>query len=116
MTTVPPDGSESLDTSEALTSPDTEAFCPGATFKGGQTEVRYRGVPIGEVSAVDLSDGAEYVVVRARLRRSAGPIARDGSVFWIVRPEVGPTSISGLRTVFTGPYIQVLPGTGRFQS
>ena len=91
----------------------TIKFKDGDGVKGGQTEVRYRGVPIGEVSAVDLSDGAEYVVVRARLRRSAGPIARDGSVFWIVRPEVGPTSISGLRTVFTGPYIQVLPGTGR---
>ena len=51
-------------------------------------------------------------MVQARLRRSAASIARDGSVFWIVRPEVGPASISGLRTVFAGPYIQALPGTG----
>ena len=91
----------------------TITFKDGDGVKGGQTEVRYRGVPIGEVTAVDLSDGAEHVVVQARLRRSAASITRDGSVFWIVRPEVGPASISGLRTVFTGPYIQVLPGTGR---
>ena len=87
----------------------TITFKDGDGVKGGQTEVRYRGVPIGEVTAVDLSDGAEHVVVQARLRRSAASITRDGSVFWIVRPEVGPASISGLRTVFTGPYIQVLP-------
>jgi len=87
----------------------TITFKDGDGVKAGQTEVRYRGVPIGEVTAVDLSDGAEHVVVQARLRRSAASITRDGSVFWIVRPEVGPASISGLRTVFTGPYIQVLP-------
>ena len=91
----------------------TITFKDGDGVKAGQTEVRYRGVPIGEVTAVDLSDRAEHVVVQARLRRSAASIASEGSVFWIVRPEVGPASISGLRTVFTGPYIQVLPGTGK---
>jgi paraquat-inducible protein B len=91
----------------------TIAFKDGDGIKAGQTEIRYRGVPIGEVSAIELSDDQEHVLVKARLRRSATSIARDGSLFWIVRPEVGPSSITGLTTVFTGPYIQVLPGTGK---
>jgi len=44
--------------------------------------------------------------VQARLRRSARVDRQKRLVFWIVRPEVGPASISGLRTVFTGPYIR----------
>jgi paraquat-inducible protein B len=91
----------------------TIRFKDGSGVKAGQTEIRYRGVPIGEVKAIDLGRDEQDVVVTARLRRSAAPIAREGSVFWIVRPEVAFGSISGLSTVITGPFIQVLPGTGK---
>lgn len=80
--------------------------------KASQTEVRYRGVPIGEATGIELSADHQYVVVRARLRRWAFSIAKADSLFWIVRPEVGIRSISGLSTVITGPFIQVYPGTG----
>ena len=88
-------------------------FKDGSGVKPAQTEIRYRGVPIGQVQAIDLSTDGEAVVVTARLRRSAAMIAREGSAFWIVRPEVGPGTITGLSTVLTGPYIQVLPGPGK---
>jgi paraquat-inducible protein B len=78
----------------------------------GQTPIKYRGVPVGEVTAVRLSKDLRHAEVRARLQRSAAPIARDGSIFWIVRPEVGLGNITGLQTVLTGPEIQVLPGSG----
>ncbi len=78
----------------------------------GQTPIKYRGVPIGEVTAVELSKDLKHARVKARLRRSASPIAREGSLFWIVRPEVGFGNIAGLQTVLTGPEIQVLPGSG----
>ena len=94
----------------------TIAFTDGDGVKVGQTEIRYRGVPIGEVREIDLSSDHSHVVVGARLRRSAAAVARDGSVFWIVRPQVGPASITGLGTVLTGPYIQVRPGTGKTQT
>ncbi len=82
----------------------------------GQTPIKYRGVPIGEVTAVELSKDLKYARVKARLQRSAAPIAREGSVFWIVRPEVGIGNITGLQTVLTGPEIQALPGSGEPKS
>lgn len=94
----------------------TIAFTDGAGVKVGQTEIRYRGVPIGEVRGIDLSPDLSHVVVTAQLRHSAAAVAREGSVFWIVRPQVGPVSISGLSTVLTGPYIEVLPGRGQTQT
>jgi paraquat-inducible protein B len=90
----------------------TITFKDGWGVKPGQTEIRYRGVRLGEVMALELSPDQESVVVTARLR-GGDEIAREGSVFWIVRPEVGLGSVSGLSTVITGPYIQVLPGKGK---
>src|SRR5262245_3025799 len=70
-------------------------FKDGTGVKPGQTEIRYRGVPVGEVATVELSKDEQHVVVKARLRRSASSLARDGAMFWIVRPEVGIGTISG---------------------
>lgn len=94
----------------------TIKFKDGSGLKTGQTPIKYRGVPIGEVAAVELSEDQQHVLVKARLRRSALSIAREGSVFWIVRPEVGIANITGLGTVITGPHIEVLPGTGEAKS
>jgi paraquat-inducible protein B len=86
----------------------TIAFRDGAGLRVGQTPVKFRGVQVG----VELSPDLQRVLVRARLRVSAAAIAREGATFWIVRPELGVTNISGLGTVLTGPEIQALPGTG----
>ncbi len=95
----------------------TIRFKDGSGVKIGQTPIKYRGVPIGEVKAVELSEDQRHVLVKARLRRSAASIAREGSVFWIVRPEVGiGGNITGLGTVISGPEIDVLPGTGKAKS
>lgn len=94
----------------------TIRFKDGNGLKTGQTPIKYRGVQIGEVTAVELSPDQQGVVVRARLQRSAASVAKEGAVFWIVRPEVGIGNITGLDTVITGPEVDVLPGTGKEQS
>lgn len=94
----------------------TIKFSDGSGVKAGQTEIRYRGVPVGDVTGIELAEDQVLVVVTARLRRSGAPVARDGSLFWIVRPEVGIETIRGLATVITGPYIEVFPGTGEAKS
>ena len=94
----------------------TISFKDGSGLRAGQTPIKYRGVQIGDVIAVELSQDHQAVLVKAHLQRSAASIAREGAVFWIVRPEVGIGSITGLGTVITGPEVDVLPGTGKAQS
>jgi len=69
-------------------------------------------VTIAQVLAIELTEDLEHVRVTARLPRGPVSIAREGSVFWIVRPELGFGNISGLGTVISGPHIEVLPGKG----
>ena len=87
-------------------------FRDATGLKPGQSEIRYRGVMVGELTALELTPDRAYVLLTARLRREADDIARTGSVFWVVRPEVGIETVRGLTTVITGPYIEVLPGSG----
>ena len=88
------------------------AFTDGGGLRVGQTQVKYRGVSIGEVIGVRLSQDQQKALVRIRLAKSAEGVARDGAQFWIVRPQFGFGNVTGLGTVLSGPEIQVIPGKG----
>jgi paraquat-inducible protein B len=91
------------------------SFSDGGGLRVGLSPLKYRGVVIGEVTGIELSEDQKAVLVRARLQRSAAAIAREGARFWIVRPQVGFGNITGLNTVLTGPEIHALPGEGERQ-
>ncbi len=74
--------------------------------------VRYRGVEVGEITSLQLANNSSNVAVRVKLQYSATDLARQGSLFWIVRPELKLGAISGLRTIVSGNYVTVQPGNG----
>ena len=74
--------------------------------------LEYRGATIGEVGILKLTKDRQRVAVKVQLDASAANIARQGSVFWIVRPEVKLGALSGLQTIVSGNYITVEPGNG----
>jgi paraquat-inducible protein B len=78
----------------------------------GNTPVRFRGAQVGQVKTLHLAPDQKAVAVKVRLIGSAKSLARAGSVFWIVRPEVKLGGISGLRTIISGEYVTVEPGSG----
>lgn len=72
--------------------------------------VRFRGIDVGTVEQVQLNRQLSGVDVTVNLKPFAEPIAREGSRFWIVRPELSLSQISGLETAVGHKYIGVLPG------
>jgi paraquat-inducible protein B len=75
-----------------------------------KTEVRCRSVRVGFVKEVTLAEDLKSVVVRLELNPDSGRLLRDGAHFWVVRPRVSTTDISGLGTLITGAYIELDPG------
>ena len=71
--------------------------------------VRYRGIEVGTVESVSLDDSLEGVEVEVLLKPSASELAAKGTRFWIVRPELSLTRISGLETAIGHKYIGVSP-------
>ena len=72
--------------------------------------VRYRGIDVGIVESVRLNQSLEKVEVDVRLLPSAEKIAVQGSRFWIVRPQLSLSGVSGLETAVGHKYIEVIPG------
>src|SRR2546427_6474531 len=67
----------------------TIKFKDGSGLKAGQTPIKYRGVQIGEVTAVGFSEGQQHVLVEGRPRHSAASIAQEGGGFLVRRPQRG---------------------------
>lgn len=93
----------------------TITFEDGSGLVAGKTLIEYRGVQVGTVQHVRLSENLSDVVVHARLDNSASGLAKEGSEFWVVRPEIGLTGVRGLDTLLSGNYIGLYPGTGKLQ-
>lgn len=73
----------------------------------GKTTVRYKAVEIGRLEAIRLAPDHSHVVATIALSREARDFAAKGTRFWVVRPRVALSGISGLETVLSGSYIGV---------
>ncbi len=87
-------------------------FPEGKGVEARKTTVEFQGVTVGSVLAVNLNEDLSGVRVTVRLDKNAAALARTGSQFWIVHPEIGLTGVRGIETLFTGARIKVRPGTG----
>lgn len=76
------------------------------------TMVKYLGVQVGEVESLTVAKDRHSVKVTVALNPSAASLARQGSKFWIVRPELKLGTVSGLGTIISGDYVTVDPGDG----
>ena len=64
---------------------------------------------MGVVQKVSLTPDLKRVQVTVRMNREAAPLLTDQAQFWVVRPRFFAGSISGLQTLFSGSYIDLLP-------
>ncbi|MEB0024182.1 MlaD family protein [Pseudomonas sp. MH9.2] len=75
------------------------------------TTIRYKGLDVGKVEDVDLTSDLQAVMLTARITEVPDKIARVGTEFWVVKPEVGLIKTSNLETLVTGQYLEVLPAS-----
>ncbi|MCX7080816.1 MAG: MlaD family protein [Pseudomonas sp.] len=73
------------------------------------TPIRFKGLDVGKVEDVELSDDLQSVLLTARITEVPERIARVGSQFWVVKPELGLIKTSNLETLVTGQYLEVQP-------
>lgn len=85
-------------------------FNDGSAIQAGKTKVRFRGVTIGEVKEIRISEDDKEVIADVALKKEAEHFAVKGSRFWVVKPKVDFQGVSGLETLFEGTYIAALPG------
>jgi paraquat-inducible protein B len=87
----------------------TISFETAEGLQATQSHVRHKEVDMGVVQKIALSSDLSRVVVTVRMNKEAAPLLTDKARFWVVRPRFFAGSISGLSTLFSGSYIDLLP-------
>ena len=87
-------------------------FSTADSIEAGKTEVRCRSVRVGLVEKIELADDLQSVVAEVRIDPDSEDLLKRDSRFWVVRPRVSASTISGLSTLITGAYIELEPGDG----
>lgn len=87
----------------------TITFQTAEGLQANQSHVRHKDVDMGIVQNVGLTADRKRVQVTIQMNREAEPLLTDRAQFWVVRPRVFAGAISGLQTLFSGSYIDLLP-------
>jgi paraquat-inducible protein B len=85
-------------------------FSSGEGLEAGQTKVKYKDVDIGRVVSVTLGEDGNRVVAKIEMAKEADRFTAIDSRFWVVKPQIGASGVSGLNTLLSGPYIGAAPG------
>ncbi len=82
-------------------------FKANSGLQANQSYVKYRDVPVGVIKEISLDKEGDGVIITVRMNKDAEPFLNEDTKFWIVKPEVGASGISGLDTLLSGTYIQM---------
>ncbi|MCR8960526.1 MlaD family protein [Variovorax sp. CCNWLW225] len=74
-------------------------------LEAGKTAVKYKDVQIGTVQSLRLARDRSHVRVIVQLNNEAKSFTAEDSRFWVVRPRLDTSGISGLSTLLSGAYI-----------
>ncbi|MBA6225457.1 intermembrane transport protein PqiB [Colwellia sp. MB02u-18] len=85
-------------------------FLTAEGMEAEKTKIKSRNVDIGEVSAIELNQNGNGVIVTAKIKKSAEQFLLADSTFWVVSPQISHTGVSGLSTLISGVYIEISPG------
>ena len=90
----------------------TVAFDNGSGINVGKTPVIYQGINVGQVQGLQLDDDLEGVTATLELSRQIEPLIKKNTEFWLVKPQISLSGVSGLDTLVAGNYISFKPGDG----
>lgn len=84
-------------------------------IEAGKTLIKTRNVEVGKVEKVSLSADLSHAEIVARMSPQASKMLNEDTQFWVVKPRIGREGISGLGTVLSGAFIQLLPGNSEVE-
>lgn len=90
----------------------TISFLTADGIEVGTTRIKYKNVNIGVIEGMQFSEDFSHVILSARFNQGMDSFLRRNTRFWVVRPQLSLSGVSGLDTIISGAYISVEPGQG----
>jgi paraquat-inducible protein B len=77
-----------------------------------KTKLLYKGLPGGTLESLRLNEDLKTVTAIIEVAPEAERLLREGTEFWLVKPQVSLSGVRGLETLLSGYYIGIKPGEG----
>ncbi len=74
------------------------------------TVIKVLSVDVGRVTQIKLREDQKGVAVTAQLNADAKDMMRSDTQFWVVKPRIDQSGVTGLGTLLSGSYIAFTPG------
>jgi paraquat-inducible protein B len=87
----------------------TVTFQAGEGLLANQSHVRHLDVDLGVVKSVVLAPDYSHVIVTLEMKPEATAALNDKARFWVVKPRLFAGNLSGLDTLVSGSYVELLP-------
>jgi len=81
----------------------------------GHTQVKYKGIPVATVRNIRPSKDFDRVLLEVLFNPRAAFALNTSTRFWLVKPRITLSEISGLGTLITGTYLEMDFGEGEPQ-
>lgn len=96
----------------------TLSFTNADGLQAGQTQVKYKAVALGTVESIDLAKDNSDVIVKVRMNNVGRRFLNSNARYWVERPRLNFSDLSGIETIVSGAYISVDPGKpgGHYQN
>jgi len=91
----------------------TITFASAEGLEAGKTKISYKGVDVGTISKIRLSEDHMRVIANAQMAPTTEDFLTDDTRFWVVRPRISGATISGLGTLISGSYIGMEIGNSK---
>ena len=88
----------------------TVSFLTAEGLEANKTQVKYKNVVIGRVTGITLSEDRTRVLATIELDQNTEAFIREDAQFWVVRPRIGASGVSGVDTLLSGSFIGADPG------
>ncbi|WP_299073586.1 intermembrane transport protein PqiB [uncultured Paraglaciecola sp.] len=88
----------------------TIEFTTATGLEAGKTTIKTRNVDVGIVKNIQLTEDLSGVLVTVRMNKNASSLLHSDNQFWIESPRVSLSGVSGLGTILSGTYINMVPG------
>ena len=77
----------------------------------GKTLVKMRSVNVGVVTDVAIASNYQNIVLTVQMDKGTDDMLRADTQFWVVKPRIENTGVSGLDTLLSGSYIELFMGS-----
>ena len=75
-----------------------------------KTKIKFLDVEIGKVTDIAINEDMKTIDVTAEMHKESSSYLTTDTQFWVVRPRIGLSGVTGLSTLMSGAYIAIQPG------